>query len=79
MTTPGGRPAQRQPWSRVARARLGCLLGVLLVAAGVGYELGVGWGVAVLGAGIAAGFFLFYDVDADEDLPAEVNARGDDW
>lgn len=65
---------------RPARARAGYLLGVLLVAAGLGWQIGWGWGVAVLGAGVVALFVWLYPVDDpadDEDLP--VDSEGDTW
>lgn len=64
--------------SRVARARLGLCLGLLLLAVGVGYELGAGWGVAVLGAGLVAAFVWLYDVDEPPD-PNDVRTRQEDW
>jgi hypothetical protein len=56
--------------SRVARARLGYFLGLLLLAAGVGWAIEPGWGLAVAGAGAIAYVVLLYDVD-DEPVVRE--------
>lgn len=48
---------------RTARARLGYFAGLLLLAAGVGLALAVGWGLVAAGAGLIAYFTLLYDVD----------------
>lgn len=64
--------------SREVRARAGFYVGVLLIALGVGYQLGVGWGLAVLGAGVVVGFVWLYNVDEPTEEPAG-GARGEAW
>lgn len=49
--------------SRTARARLGYFAGVLLIAAGLGLALGLGWGLIAAGVGLVAYMVLLYDVD----------------
>jgi hypothetical protein len=71
-------PAPRIP--RAVRARLGYLLGVLLVAAGLGWQIGWGWGAVALGAGLVALFVWLYPVDDpadDDDLPGD--SEGNTW
>jgi hypothetical protein len=55
------------------------LLGLASVAAGVGYQLGVGWGVAVGGAGLIAWALLLFDVDEPEkpERLSELRRRGE--
>lgn len=55
-------PARPQ-FPRVARARTGYFLGVLLLAAGIGWALAIGWGLAVAGAGLIVWSVVLYDVD----------------
>lgn len=64
--------------SRVARARAGFTLGVVLIALGLGYQLDVGWSLVVLGAGLVVGFVWLYDVDEPAETPA-YGVRGEDW
>jgi hypothetical protein len=52
--------------ARATRARIGYFLGVLLIAAGLGYELGYGWGALAAGVGLVANMVLLYDVDEPE-------------
>jgi len=40
-------------------------LGVLLVAGGVGFQVGPGWGVVVVGVCLVLLFLLGYDVEED--------------
>lgn len=49
--------------SRPARARLGYLLGVVLAACGVAWEIGYGWGLVLAGAGLVALFVWLYPVE----------------
>jgi len=59
-------PAPRRPrLSRITRARLGFFAGLLLLAAGIGWAIAPGWGVAVAGAGLIAWSVLLYDVDEE--------------
>lgn len=62
--------------SRAARARTGYFLGVLLIAAGIGWALGWGWGLTAAGAGIVAYFVLLYDVDPD---PEAIQREDGPW
>lgn len=56
----------RKPrWSRIARARAGYFAGLLLLAAGIGWAIAPGWGLAVAGAGAIAYVVLLYDVDEE--------------
>lgn len=57
--------------SRVARARAGMLLGLALIALGLGYQLGPGYGLAAFGAGIAAGFLFGWLYEVDDPVPVE--------
>jgi hypothetical protein len=52
--------------SRARRAQVGYFTGVLLVALGLGWALGYGWGLIAAGAGLIAYFVLLYDVDEPE-------------
>jgi hypothetical protein len=54
---------KRPRLSRIARARLGYFLGVLLIAAGIGWAIAPGWGLAAAGVGAIAYVVLLYDVD----------------
>jgi hypothetical protein len=56
---------RRPRLSRIARARLGYFAGLFLLAAGIGWAIAPGWGVAVAGAGAIAYVVLLYDVDED--------------
>lgn len=77
--TPARTAGQEPPrWGREARARAGYYLGVVLIALGVGWQLGPGWGVAVLGAGVVAGFVWLYNVD-DPAGPADQEDGGGPW
>jgi len=60
------RPPRRMP--RADRARLGYLLGVLLIAAGLGWQIGYGWGAVAAGAGVVAYMVLLYDVDEEPEV-----------
>jgi hypothetical protein len=51
--------------TRAARARLGYFAGLLLLAAGLGWALAPGWGLAVFGIGAIAYVVLLYDVDEE--------------
>jgi hypothetical protein len=53
------------------RARLGYFAGVLLIAAGLGLVLGVGWGLVAAGVGLVAYTVLLYDVDEPEQVEPE--------
>jgi hypothetical protein len=53
------------------RARAGYFTGVLLLAAGLGLVLGVGWGLAVAGAGLVVASVWLYDVDEPEQVQSE--------
>lgn len=61
---------------RPARARFGYFAGVLLIAAGIGWALGLGWGLAAAGVGLVAYFTLLYDVD---EPPAVVEREDGPW
>jgi membrane associated rhomboid family serine protease len=56
----------RVPVSRVMRARLGFFAGLAIVGAGLYLTIGLGWALAVFGAGTAAAFVWLYDVDEPE-------------
>lgn len=60
------KPARRV--TRAARARAGYFAGLLLLAVGLGLEIGLGWGLTAAGAGLVAYMVLLYDVD---EVPAE--------
>ncbi|WP_017585490.1 hypothetical protein [Nocardiopsis ganjiahuensis] len=53
--------------SRPALVGLGLVLAVAAIAAGVGLELGVGWGLAA--GGVLSGAALLFLVDLDDDSP----------
>lgn len=53
----------RRRFSRAARARVGYFLGLVLLAVGVGWQLGYGWGLVGAGVGLAVWSVLLYDVD----------------
>jgi hypothetical protein len=71
------KPKRTRRLTRTARARAGYFLGVLLLAAGVGLAIAVGWGLVAAGAGLIAYFTLLYDVDepGPYDPDAEVRLR----
>jgi hypothetical protein len=70
------KPTNRQRQvSRATRARIGYFLGVLLIAAGVGWELGYGWGVLAAGVGLVANMVLLYDVDEPESFDPDREER----
>ena len=52
-----------QASGRVARARCGYGLGVLVAAWGVGVQFGLGWSLMVAGVTCAGSFLLLYPVD----------------
>jgi amino acid transporter len=54
-----------RPMARANRARLGYYAGLLLLAAGLGWFVHPGLGVAVAGAGMMAWSVLLYDVDEE--------------
>jgi flagellar motor component MotA len=60
----------------MARARSGYFLGVLLVAAGVGWALAPGWGLVAAGVGLIAYMVLLYDVD---DMPERQEREDGPW
>jgi hypothetical protein len=60
--------------SRVLRAHLGYLAGLVLLAVGLGLALGVGWGLVAAGAGLVVKFVWLYDVDELEQVE-EVRRR----
>jgi hypothetical protein len=62
--------------TRSRRAQLGYFTGVLLIAAGIGWALGSGWGLVAAGAGLVAYFTLLYDVD---EPPAVVEREDGPW
>lgn len=58
--------SKRRPrLSRITRARAGYFLGLLLLAAGIGWALAPGWGIATAGIGLIAWSVLLYDVDEE--------------
>jgi hypothetical protein len=65
------RKPRRARVSRPARARIGYFLGLLLLAAGLGWFVHPGLGVAVAGVGLIAWSVLLYDVDEVPQGPAE--------
>lgn len=66
-------PKPKRRVTRPARARAGYFAGLLLLAAGLGLALGVGWGLVAGGAGLIAYVVLLYDVD--EPLPLDPDAE----
>jgi flagellar motor component MotA len=60
----------------MARARTGYFVGVLLVAAGVGWVLAPGWGLVAAGVGLIAYMVLLYDVD---DMPERQEREDGPW
>jgi hypothetical protein len=70
------KPKRLRP-SRVARARFGYFAGVLLIAAGIGWQIGWGWGAVAAGIGAIAYTVLLYDVDEPQpyDPDSEVRYR----
>lgn len=58
------------------RARVGYFAGVLLIAAGLGWALGPGWGVVAAGVGLVAYMVLLYDVD---DEPVRLEREDGPW
>lgn len=51
-------------------AVLVCLAGLLLIAGGIGWELGWGWAAVALGAGLlAAGLLLDFDKPDRQETP----------
>lgn len=67
--------------NRAWRARAGYHAGVALTAGGVGWELGPGWGLALVGVGLVAGFVWLYDVDdpQPEDQQPPSGMYGGEW
>jgi uncharacterized membrane protein YczE len=65
------RSATTRRMSRAVRARIGYFLGLLLLAAGLGWFVHPGLGVAVAGVGLIAWSVLLYDVDEVPQGPAE--------
>lgn len=49
--------------TKVTRARLGFLAGVVMLAAGVFLVFDLGWALIVGGAAVSASFLLLYPVD----------------
>lgn len=75
MTPKPKRPPRRM--TRAARARTGYFAGVLLIAFGLGWALGLGWGLVAAGAGLVAYMVLLYDVD--DDMPVRVEREDGPW
>jgi hypothetical protein len=61
--------------SRAVRARVGYFAGVLLIAAGLGWMLGYGWGLVAAGAGLVAYTVLLYDVDEPQPYDPDEEVR----
>jgi hypothetical protein len=61
--------------SRPARARIGYFLGLLAVAAGLGWFVHPGLGVAVAGVGLIAWSVLLYDVDEPNPIDPDEEVR----
>jgi hypothetical protein len=61
--------------SRAVRARVGYFAGVLLIAAGLGWVLGYGWGLVSAGAGLVAYTVLLYDVDEPQPYDPDEEVR----
>lgn len=61
--------------TRAARARTGYFTGLLMVAAGVGLALTLGWGLVAAGAGLIAYVVLLYDVDEPVPLDPDAEVR----
>jgi hypothetical protein len=59
------KPRRRPRLSRAGRARRGFFAGLLLLAAGLGWFIHPGLGVAVAGGGLIAWSVLLYDVAED--------------
>lgn len=69
------KPKRRRRASRILRARLGYFVGVLLIAAGVGWALRPGWGLVGAGIGLVAYTVLLYDVDEPEPIDPDREVR----
>lgn len=65
----------RRPIPRTVRARTGYFVGVLLVAAGLGLALGLGWGLVAAGLGLVAYMVLLYDVDDPQPYDPDQEVR----
>lgn len=63
--------------NRVMRARLGYFAGILLVAVGVFFALGLGWSLMAAGLGTAAAFVWLYDVSEPPD--PTIRQREETW
>jgi hypothetical protein len=59
---------RRPRLSRIARARVGFFAGLVLLAAGLGWFVHPGLGVAVGGAGLIVWSVLLYDVDDEPEV-----------
>jgi uncharacterized membrane protein len=59
---------RRRRLSRITRARVGFFAGLLLLAAGLGWFVHPGLGVAVAGAGLIVWSVLLYDVDDEPEV-----------
>lgn len=64
--------------SRVIRARIGYFLGILLIAGGVYFALGLGWALVAAGLGTSAAFVWLYDVSEAPD-PTVMRQREGEW
>jgi CBS-domain-containing membrane protein len=62
--------------SRVIRARIGYFLGILLVACGMYFALGLGWALVAAGLGTSAAFVWLYDVS---EAPDPTATREGEW
>jgi glucose dehydrogenase len=63
--------------SRVIRARVAYVVGVVLVAVGVFLALGLGWALVVAGLGVAVAAVWLYDVS--EPVDAVITRQEEDW
>lgn len=61
-------PKRSRRIPRDVRARIGYFSGLLLLAAGIGWAIAPGWGVAVAGAGLIVWFVLLYDIDEEPEV-----------
>lgn len=63
--------------SRIARARVGYLVGLAAIAAGLYLALGLGWALVAAGFGLCAAFVWLYDVSEPEPTKPTGPTEGD--
>jgi uncharacterized membrane protein YczE len=62
------KPRPKRRLGRIVRARLCYFAGLLLLAAGIGWAIAPGWGMAAAGVGLIAWSVLLYDVDEEPEV-----------